>query len=165
MWTSGACTSRQRSNSDSGACNLSTVYRKGSWTWTGPDLKKTSPAASPVTRAGWTCIALQDLCLSGPCFWRLSILLSYRMLGVIEAEHTCPVYWFIFVCRLDTSWSYHRERSLPWGNASMRSSCKVFSQLVIKGGRSTCGWCHPWAGSPGFYKKASWASQGKQASK
>jgi hypothetical protein len=29
---------------------------------------------------------------------------------------------------------YHRERSLPWGNASMRSSCKAFSQLVIKGG-------------------------------
>jgi hypothetical protein len=70
-----------------------------------------------------------------------------------------------FVCQLDTSWSCHRERSLPWGNASMRSSCGAFYQLVIKGGRARCGWCHPWAGSPGFYKKASWASQGKQASK
>jgi hypothetical protein len=69
------------------------------------------------------------------------------------------------VCQLDTSWSYQRERSLPWGNASMRSSCKAFSQLVIKGGRAHGGWCHPWAGSPGFYKEASWASQGKQASK
>jgi hypothetical protein len=29
-----------------------------------------------------------------------------------------------FVCPLDPSWSYHRQRSLPWGNASMRSSCK-----------------------------------------
>jgi hypothetical protein len=47
-----------------------------------------------------------------------------------------------------SGWSYHRERSLPWGNASMRYSCKVFSQLVIKGGRAHCGWYHPWAGSP-----------------
>jgi hypothetical protein len=31
------------------------------------------------------------------------------------------------------SWSYHRERSFSWGNASMRSNCKAFSQLVIKG--------------------------------
>jgi hypothetical protein len=41
-----------------------------------------------------------------------------------------------FVCQLDTSWSYYRERSLPWGNVSMKSSCKIFSQLVIKGGRA-----------------------------
>jgi hypothetical protein len=39
-----------------------------------------------------------------------------------------------FVCQHDTGWSYHRERSFSWGNASMRSSCKAFSQLVIKGG-------------------------------
>jgi hypothetical protein len=39
-----------------------------------------------------------------------------------------------FRCQLDTGWSYHRERSFSWGNASMRSSCKAFSQLVIKGG-------------------------------
>jgi hypothetical protein len=70
-----------------------------------------------------------------------------------------------FVCQLDTSWSYHKERSLPWGNASMISSCKAFSQLVIKGGRAHCGWCHSWAGSLVFYKKASWARQRKQASK
>jgi hypothetical protein len=60
---------------------------------------------------------------------------------------------------------YHRERSLPWGNASMGSSCKAFSQLVIKGGRAHCEWCHLWAGSLGFYKRAGWARQGKQASK
>jgi hypothetical protein len=40
------------------------------------------------------------------------------------------------VCQLDTSWSYHRERNLLSGNASMRSSCKAFSQLVIKWGRA-----------------------------
>ena len=38
-----------------------------------------------------------------------------------------------FVCQLDTGWSYHRERSFTLGRASTRSSCKAFSQLVIKG--------------------------------
>ena len=38
-----------------------------------------------------------------------------------------------FVCRLDTNWSYHREKSISWESASMRSSCGTFSQLVIKG--------------------------------
>jgi hypothetical protein len=37
------------------------------------------------------------------------------------------------------SWSYHRKRSFSWGNASMRSSCKAFSQLVIKGERPLVG--------------------------
>ena len=62
-----------------------------------------------------------------------------------------------FVCQLDTSWGYHRERNLPGGNASMRYSCKAFSELVIKegDGPAHCGWCHPWAGGPGFYMKAS----------
>jgi hypothetical protein len=42
------------------------------------------------------------------------------------------VYWLV-LCQLDTSWSYHRERSFNGGNASMRSSYKAFSQLVIGG--------------------------------
>ena len=37
------------------------------------------------------------------------------------------------------SWSYHRERIFSWGNASMRSNCKAFSQLVIKGERPLVG--------------------------
>jgi hypothetical protein len=37
----------------------------------------------------------------------------------------------------------------------MRSSCKAFSQLVDGEGPDYCGWCHPWTGGPGFYKKAS----------
>jgi len=55
-----------------------------------------------------------------------------------------------FVCQLDTSLSYHRERSLPWGNVSVRSSCKAFAQLVINWGRAHCEWCHLWAGGLGF---------------
>jgi hypothetical protein len=37
------------------------------------------------------------------------------------------------------SWSYHKERSFSWGNASMRSNCKAFPQLVIKGERPLVG--------------------------
>jgi hypothetical protein len=37
------------------------------------------------------------------------------------------------------SWGYPREGSFSWGNASMRSSCKAFSQLVIKGERPLVG--------------------------
>jgi hypothetical protein len=70
-----------------------------------------------------------------------------------------------FVCQVDTSWNYHRKGGFPWRNASMRSNCKAFSQLVIKGRRVHCRWCYSWTGRPGLYKKASWASQGKQSSK
>ena len=48
------------------------------------------------------------------------------------------LYWLV-LCQLDTGWSYHRERSFIWGNASTRSSCKAFSQLVIKGGSPLVG--------------------------
>jgi hypothetical protein len=40
-----------------------------------------------------------------------------------------------FVCELETGWSYHRGRNFSWGSASMRSSSKAFSQLVIQGER------------------------------
>jgi hypothetical protein len=40
----------------------------------------------------------------------------------------------------------------------------IFS-ISDQGGKAPWGWCHPWAGNLGFYKKASWASQRKQASK
>ena len=51
---------------------------------------------------------------------------------------TSLLYWLV-LCQLDTGWSYHRERSFTWGNASMRSSCGAFSQLVIKGERPLVG--------------------------
>jgi hypothetical protein len=40
----------------------------------------------------------------------------------------------------------------------------IFS-ISDQGGRAPCDWYHLWAGSLGFYKRAGWASQGKQASK
>jgi hypothetical protein len=117
--------------------------------------------------------------ITGPfwgLFWGKVVLslTSARIIGIYHgAQFGVPFFIFSsqplctgwFCVSTWHSWSYHRERSLPGGNASMRSSCKTFSQLVIKGGRTHCGWCHPWAGSPGFYKRAGWASQEKQASK
>jgi hypothetical protein len=47
-----------------------------------------------------------------------------------------PVFCLV-LCQLHTSWSYPRERRFGWENASMRSICKAFSQLVIKAG---AGW-------------------------
>jgi hypothetical protein len=61
-----------------------------------------------------------------------------------------------FVCQLDTGWSYHRERIFIWGSASMRSNCGTFNQLVVKRGRPLVGdRYHFWAGSLGFYERAS----------
>jgi hypothetical protein len=47
--------------------------------------------------------------------------------------HVCEymLYWLV-LGQLGTGWSYHRKRSFSCGNASTRSSCKAFSQLVIK---------------------------------
>ena len=36
-----------------------------------------------------------------------------------------------FVCQLDKSWNHHIKRTFSRGNASIRSSCKALSQLVI----------------------------------
>jgi hypothetical protein len=62
----------------------------------------------------------------------LSLYAYYNVLGLMGVLAG-------FLCHLDTGWSYYRERSFSWGNASMRSSCKAFSQLVIKWGGSLVG--------------------------
>jgi hypothetical protein len=62
------------------------------------------------------------------------------------------LYWLV-LCQLDTGWSYHRERSFSWRNASTRSSCKAFSQLMIKGGGPLVGGAISGLGS-WFYKRA-----------
>lgn len=67
-----------------------------------------------------------------------------------------------FVCHLATSWSYQRGRSLSSGNASMRSSWKAFSQLVINGGRvwpsvARCG-----CATPGLVVLGSISTQAEQ---
>jgi hypothetical protein len=74
------------------------------------------------------------------------------------------LHWLVLGVNLTQAGVTTEKGAFSWGNASMRSSCKAFSQLVMGGG-SHCRWCHLWAGSLGFYKRAGWASQGKQASK
>jgi hypothetical protein len=69
-----------------------------------------------------------------------------------------------FVCQLDTGWSFTEKGASvgevpPWDPA-VRHFLSWWSS-----GKAQWGWCHPWAGSLGFYKRAGWASQGKQASK
>jgi hypothetical protein len=56
---------------------------------------------------------------SNPCYNLVSVLASF-----VSTWH---------------SWSYHRKRSFSWGNASIRSNCEAFSQLVIKGERPLVG--------------------------
>jgi hypothetical protein len=62
-----------------------------------------------------------------------------RLKFILRKGFSYTLYWLV-LCQLDTGWSYHRERSFSWGSASMRSNCKAFSQLVIKGERPlVCG--------------------------
>jgi hypothetical protein len=61
-------------------------------------------------------------------------LLAFLLLNILPS----PAVLASFVSTWH-SWSYHRERSFSWGNASMRSNCKAFSQLVTKGERPLVG--------------------------
>jgi hypothetical protein len=57
---------------------------------------------------------------------------------VLGVQHqTSSLYWLV-LCQLDTA-GVIRERSFSWGNASTRSNCKAFSQLVIKEDRLLVG--------------------------
>ena len=77
-----------------------------------------------------------------------------------------PVCWLVLCVNLTQAGVFIEKRTSLEEMPSWDPSVRHFSQLVIKGrGPSTLGWCHPWTSSTGFYKKARWASQGKQASK
>jgi hypothetical protein len=54
---------------------------------------------------------------------------TFCISSVLYVSH---MYWLV-LRQLDPDFSYHRERNFSCGNASTRSSCKIFSQLVIKG--------------------------------
>jgi hypothetical protein len=73
-----------------------------------------------------------------------------------------------YLCWLDFFVNLTQARVIQ-EDASKRSGCRqvyrTFSYLGMWEGLGFCEWYHPWAGGPGFYKKAGWASQGKQASK
>jgi hypothetical protein len=88
-------------------------------------------------------------------------------LTVIHSKNSVSLIHGVMASFVSTwhSWGYHRERSFSWGNASMRSNSKAFFSISDQGGKAPCRWDHLWAGSLGFYKRAGWASQGRQASK
>jgi hypothetical protein len=55
----------------------------------------------------------------------LQVVLRY-LEKLLELSSSASMLYWLILCQLDTSWSYHRERSFGWGKASMRSSCKAF---------------------------------------
>ena len=105
-----------------------------------------------LTRICW----IDTKCKIIPCFQKGILISTVFPLDAVLAG---------FVCQFDTSWSYHRERSFSWGNASMRSSCKAFSQLVIKGEGSLVGGTIPGLVVLGSIREQAEQAMGKQASK
>jgi hypothetical protein len=76
--------------------------------------------------------------------------------------HIWGLYWLVLCVNLTqagviTEKGASVEEVPPWAVGH-------FLSWRSRGVRLHYGWCHPWAGSLGFYKRASWASQGKQAS-
>ena len=86
----------------------------------------------------------------------------HRGHGVMMLTHWTG--WFFVSMWPELVSSQRREYQL--GKAFMRSSCKAFSQSVIKWESPThCDWFNPWTGGPEFYKKTGWASQEEQESR
>jgi hypothetical protein len=93
--------------------------------------------------------------------WQNIAPLYDKILKVIKNTRNIPKHykctgWFC----VSTGWNHHRERSVRWGNASMRSSCEAFSQLVIKGRGPILG-----GTIPGLIVLGSIREQAEQASK
>jgi hypothetical protein len=53
------------------------------------------------------------------------------------------MYWLVLCVNLAQAGVIIRERSFSWGNASIRSRCGAFSQLVIKRGGPLVGGAIP----------------------
>jgi hypothetical protein len=81
--------------------------------------------------------------LSNTKAWYVSTLLQQQCSHHKSSKHRMMGVLADFLCQLDTSWSSHRGSS-PSGK-----------WLLNYWSRWESPWCHPWPGSPGFYKKAS----------
>jgi hypothetical protein len=115
---------------------------------------------------------LSNLHPNDPCSFDLEfcclfcLTLYYLEVRVCVCVCVCVcVYTGCFLYQLDTCWSYHRERSFSWGNASMRSSCGAFSQLVIKEGGPLVGGTIPGLGVLGSIRKQAEQSRGSKTVK
>jgi hypothetical protein len=100
---------------------------------------------------------------------------AFRLLYLRNLSFVFWIAFFLgFVHQLDagviTEKGASFEEMPPW-DLAVRHFLKCWSRRGGVGGlwgwwcTTHCEWCRPSASSPGFYKKASWASQGKQASK
>ena len=77
---------------------------------------------------------------------------------------------FCSICLFSVLAAWHRielSGNLNWGNASIQIACcqicSAFSRLMIDVAEPSVGeGLPPWAGGLGWYKKANWASDGKQ---
>jgi hypothetical protein len=58
-----------------------------------------------------------------------------------------------------------QRTELQLGKCLPEVQCWGIFSISDQGEKVPCEWAHLWAGSLGFYKRAGWASQGKQASK
>jgi hypothetical protein len=93
----------------------------------------------------------------------LSIWLSFQYLAWFPSCWAGPMYWLVLCVNLTqagviTGKGVSFEKRPPW-DLAVRHFLNKWS------GMEACRWYHLWAGSLGFYKKTSWASQGRQASK
>jgi hypothetical protein len=89
------------------------------------------------------------------CFLFCFILYYFSLWSALDLK----LYWLV-LCQLDTAGVITEkggsvEEMPPW-DPTVRHFHK---------GKAPCGWNHLWVGSLGFYKRAGWASQEKQASK
>jgi len=107
---------------------------------------------------------IHDLTLSHLFCCSQTLLLS-EPLSKLRLVLSSIVYCLVFCVNLTQAGVITEKGAFLEEMPSWDPAVKHFFQLVIKVGRAYCRWCWPWAGSLGFYKKASWASQGKQASK
>lgn len=90
--------------------------------------------------------------ISLPLFLNL-LILNQRFLSKTKfiilpwiAKQVCWAVCWIISCQLDISWSHLRGGNVNEENASIRSSCRAFSEWLLGEGPAHCGWCHPCTG-------------------
>jgi hypothetical protein len=101
------------------------------------------------------CDKFQKQLLNMHLFWKaasgierpLPFHLLIFMIPTIRLLRIRPIFLTEVLCvnLIQAGGTTEKGTSVEEINASIRSSCKAFSQLVFKGGRAHCGWCHPWA--------------------
>jgi hypothetical protein len=97
-----------------------------------------------------------------------SLTESVSQMARVSGKQTLGSVWDSFISIWPKLWpSKRREpqlRKCPHKSQLWESLEGIFL-ISDWWGRGYDGWCHPWAGGPGFYRKAGRANHGEQASK